>query len=184
MNVLTERKAKAGTITGAPCLKTDWQTPEHLLDCVRDYFGGPIPLDPATSPGNPTKALEFFTEEDDGLSWDWHPQAFVNPPYGKAIRQWLMGTAQQATNDAEIIALLPCARWEQGYFHDFLDHVDALCFIRKRVSFVNPKTGDRVNGNPYANMFAGLNTDWSRFVRAFSPVGWCVRLGERRRNYE
>lgn len=40
---MSERKAPAGTIAG-PTLDTTWQTPPELLEPVRAYFGGRIPL--------------------------------------------------------------------------------------------------------------------------------------------
>ena len=41
--------------------RSDWQTPDSILLLVRAVIGGPIGLDPATSPDNPTRALEFYT---------------------------------------------------------------------------------------------------------------------------
>lgn len=182
-----ERKVKAGTITGTECLKTDWQTPEHLLEAVRDYFGGRIPLDAATAPDNPTKAVLFFTGENeakDGLHNPWRTAAFCNPPYGRVIRLWLEKIVKETRRGTEIVTLLPCARWEQGYFHQALEAANMVCFIRKRVSFVNPATGHAVGGNPYANMFLGFNTSPERFFRAFAPIGLCVKLGQTRREYK
>lgn len=178
-----ERKAKAGILTGAPCLKTDWQTPPYLLDAVRTYFGGPIPLDVATTRENPTQALEVCTPEHSGLTHNWSPAAFCNPPYGRAIKDWLAKMAYEADLGVEIVALLPCARWEQGYFHDALDRASAACFIRKRVAFVNPATRDKVGGNPYANMFLGFNVDWIRWTKAFSRAGLCVEFDRSARSY-
>lgn len=41
-------------------LDNSWRTPEWLLDCVRTYFGGQIPLDAASSAGNPTRAAVYL----------------------------------------------------------------------------------------------------------------------------
>lgn len=191
-----ERKAPAGTITGVPCLKTDWRTPERLLDALRAYWGGRIPLDVATHASNPTNAVRYCALDDgrgwkltagggewvsqNGLSYPWATtgggKAFCNPPYGKVIRDWLAKMAHEANRGCEIIALLPCARWEQAYFTEALDHANALCLIRKRVAFVNPATGDAVGGNPYANMFVGFNVVPWRWRRAFDPLGHCYEL--------
>lgn len=64
----------------------DYYTPEDILSPVRAYLGGPIPLDPATAPHNPTKAETFYTEEDDGLEQSWGVPFFVNPPYSLATK--------------------------------------------------------------------------------------------------
>lgn len=61
-----------------------WQTPDHILDFVRDLFHGPIEMDPATSKDNPTRAEVFWTIEDDGLVMPWgQNHVFCNPPFSK-----------------------------------------------------------------------------------------------------
>lgn len=175
-----ERKARAGTIIGQPRLDTCWQTPPELLGPVRDYFGGPIPCDAATAADNPTKALVFFTDTymsgGDGLSTEWPKQVWVNPPYGRVLREWFAKMEREAARGVEIVSLLPCARWEQAYFQSALSRANALCFIRKRVAFIRPSTGDRVGGNPYANMFIGWNADPLRWQAAFGGVGRCFSV--------
>ena len=171
-----ERKAPIGII-GGPTLKTDWQTPQHILDGARRYWGGQIPCDVATTPQNPTRARRFFAPPDsDGLLETWPAEWWINPPYGKVLKTWLAKAAQEARWGGTGIALLPCARWEQKYFQDVLTEANAVCFIRKRVKFINPATGDAVSGNTYANMFLGFNVDQSRWLEAFQPLGACVAL--------
>lgn len=62
--------------------RQDWRTPSWFLGLVREV--GPIALDPATSPDNPTRAERFYTRPDCGLREPWvrDGMAFVNPPYG------------------------------------------------------------------------------------------------------
>lgn len=74
----------------------DWRTPPWFLDLVRGV--GPIVLDPATSPDNPTRADTFFAPGltsasegrhlgECGLRGDWSRVglAFINPPYGRYL---------------------------------------------------------------------------------------------------
>jgi hypothetical protein len=176
--VTPERKAPAGTITG-PTLDTTWQTPPELLEPVRAYFGGRIPLDAATATDNPTGADRFFARpESDGLTWAWsgYGGVFCNPPYGRVLRDWLDKMRIEAEAGAEIISLLPSARWEQAYFQRAICAANALCMIRKRVAFVRAETRERVAGNPYANIFVGWNVDHARFAESFGPHGACVAL--------
>lgn len=170
-----ERRAPAGGII-TECLDTTWQTPPELVDRVGIYWGGVIPFDVATVASNPTKAAGFFTEEDDGLKQTWPRRVWVNPPYGKVIREWLLKMEREARDGCEIVSLLPCARWEQGYFQHSFTAANLLCLIRKRVAFIQPLTGDRVAGNPYANMLVGWNCDRARWVHAFAPVGGCLAI--------
>jgi phage N-6-adenine-methyltransferase len=167
-----QRKAPTGTITG-PCMDTCWQTPPELVTPVRRYFGGRIPFDAATAPDNPCKARRFVTEEQDGLAMRWPARVWVNPPYGKALRLWLPKIAHEAELGSEIITLIPCARFEQYYYQFSMVQANAKCLIRKRVKFIRPSTGDRVAGNPYANMFVGFNVDEERFAEHFGHLGMC-----------
>lgn len=165
-----ERKAPTGTICG-PCLDTTWRTPPELVTPVRRYFGGRIPFDAATAPDNPCKARRFLTEEQDGLAMKWPRRVWVNPPYGKALRLWLPKIAHEAERGCEIVTLIPCARYEQYYYQFSMVQANATCLIRKRVKFIRASTGDRVAGNPYANMFVGFNVDEDRFAEEFGHLG-------------
>lgn len=174
-----ERKARAGIITGMASLDVTWQTPPELLACVRAYFGGRIPFDAATSESNPCGADAFCTAKRSGLEASWPSSAWVNPPYGKALRVWLAKMSAEAARGVQVLALLPCARWEQHYFQAALASASCACFIRKRVAFIRPETGDRVGGNPYANMILGWNVDLERFTASFREAGIVVELRAR-----
>jgi len=171
----TQRKAPVGTITG-PCMDKRWQTPPELLEPVRVYFGGRIPFDAATTEANPTGAKKFATERDNSLAIKWPKQVYINPPYGDDLHAFMGKTAWEAQLGNTIITLLPCSRWEQRYWQMGLIHANAVCWIRKRVSFIRPATGDRVDGNPYANMFLGFNVDLAKFAASFGVVGACQTL--------
>jgi|CXWL01.1.fsa_nt_gi phage N-6-adenine-methyltransferase len=173
----TERKAPAGVIgPKGGALDTTWQTPPELLVPPREYWGGAIPFDVATSITNPTAALGYWTAIDDALAREWPKALWVNPPYGKGLRLWLLKMADAAQKGSEIISLLPCARWEQRYFQTALAQANAVCMIRKRVNFIRASTGDAVSGNTYANMYLGWNVDVDRFTKTHSPQGACFAL--------
>lgn len=168
-----ERKAPCGGIL-TTCLSIDWWTPPRLVAAVQRY--APIALDPATAKSNPTGAQQWIYPPRDGLKEDWAGTAgavdgwsglvFVNPPYGKALRPWLAKIVQEAKAGTHMIALLPCARFEQGYLHELLEQAQAVCWVRKRVAFIRAETGDAVGGNAYASMFLLFNGDAERFEEA------------------
>lgn len=166
----------------------DYQTPENILACVRDYFGGPIPLDPATAPDNPTKALHFcagpHTGGVDGLQVSWRlggfPRqgVFVNPPYGPLLKPFLAKIQQEACDsEVPILALLPVSRTEQGYFQDLLGFANFILFIRKRVAFVRPTTGEVAKGNPYSSWILGFNVDPKTARAKLGVLGKCLEIG-------
>ncbi len=167
----------------------DYLTPPSILEPVRRYFGGQIPLDPATTGDNPCEAAAFyFPPRDDGLRLPWENRrtderafdrwgAFVNPPYGKELKRWMAKIGKEAGYGVTVLALLPVNRFEQDYFQDnILRRANAACFIRSRVSFIRPSTGEAAKGNPYPSVLWGLNVEIDRFDFHFNHLGCVVAL--------
>lgn len=197
-----ERKAPSGTITGK-AKRNDWQTPELLLGHVRAYSpDGEIHLDPATAPGNPTRARRFYAPAPrskwklcshnggewtgtNGLRADWLKISkgglvFVNPPYGEAAGgvRWLEKIGLEGRRGCHMVALISCSRFEQSYLTATLREANAVCFPRGRVAFRNPDTGDEVPGGAYASMFVGFNVTLWRWRRAFESLVCGPKLRE------
>lgn len=141
----------------------DWLTPEWILDAVRGVCDGTIALDPCTAPWNPTKALNFYTEKDDGLSKRWTPGTFWNPPFGcaegKNVSQcyaWAEKARAETKDGNWSIALLPCDTGRQStelwQEHVLCDEVVLYCIIEKRVNFDRSIDGERVTFKRYKEM--------------------------------
>lgn len=153
-----------------------WITPKSFIKIVEEYFGGPIPLDPATEPNNPTDALKFFTEQDNGLIQPWsnQPGVFVNPPYSKgSMPAWTKKIEEEAAKGAIIIALLPCgARFSTKYWQSnaLSQRLNAICFVKGRLKFSlrDGTVGDR---NLYDSQIYGYNVDVAKFKLVFSKLG-------------
>ena len=65
----------------------EWATPKDLFDELNKEFH--FTLDPCATPEN-AKCRKFFTAEDNGLLKDWSNEiVFCNPPYGRAIKDWV-----------------------------------------------------------------------------------------------
>lgn len=119
-----------------------YETPAWLVAEVKTFFGGSIALDPCTSIRNPTDAIYNFTgayEEDNGLTYTWKlptvTNAYVNSPYGRALKDWTRKCILESTlNDIEIIQLVP-ARFGSRWFHDFARGTDLFGTFDKRLSF-------------------------------------------------
>lgn len=166
----------------------DWYTPDRILDPVRSFFGGTIPLDPCTLPSNPTKAKRFFTSDDDGLSKEWSRKGtFINPPYGKRwnFHAWLEKIRVQAEKGRTIVALLPMgSRFSTGYWQrDVLtEHVSAVCWINFRVNFLDEngelrldKDGKRI-GNPHDSALWLLNGNAHKFAIHVGELGKVFKM--------
>lgn len=170
------------------CRSQLWLTPPEVLEPVRAYFNGQIPLDPATEDDNPTEAFYWFTAEQDGLDRAWKHPVFVNPPYGSALPAWVEKIRVEAHYGQVVLALLPTTRFSTRYFQPFLREVAAACWIKGRVAFLRPVEAagalfphyERCDQNPYDSVLYGFNVDPGRFESCFRELGavWLLQRGE------
>ena len=121
----------------------DWQTPEEVLDVVRSV--APITLDPCTSPENPTGAAQWFTPGMESLTRSWNVDGlvYVNPPYGRAMREWMRKLSEEhlAGRVDEAILLIP-ARTDTAAWRDYVAPVAlAVAFWHGRIRFRGAPAG-------------------------------------------
>lgn len=65
----------------------EWYTPKKFFDELNLEFN--FNLDPCCTKES-AKCEDFYTKEDDGLVQDWGGRTvFVNPPYGRDIKNWI-----------------------------------------------------------------------------------------------
>ena len=108
----------------------EWYTPRFIFNALNMVFD----LDPC-SPGKnivpwiPAKV--HYTMQDNGLKRKWFGTVFLNPPYGRDTGKWL----KRMTKHKRGIALL-FSRTDNKWFHEYVSTADAICFIRKRISFI------------------------------------------------
>jgi site-specific DNA-methyltransferase (adenine-specific) len=105
---------------------------------------GPFTLDPC-SDGKNNKTSKFFTKEDDGLSQNWGGnKVFMNPPYGRAIKDWLKKAHEEGQKpNTTVVCLIP-ARTDTKYWHDYVMKAQAIYFVKGRLKF-----GDSGNSAPF-----------------------------------
>lgn len=170
------------------CKSTIYITPPKIADPVNRYFPNGIMLDPATEPSNPMGAHNFCTEDPlapgslgDGLttSWSDYGGTFVNPPYGRGMKNWCAKIHEETIAGCEILALLPCgARFGTRYWQDhiFNPGLDVALFVRGRVKFLRPDGTGTKGQNPYDSQLLGFNVSIKRFNECFKHLGKIVRL--------
>ncbi len=114
----------------------EWGTPQHFFHRLEDKFGT-FTLDPCSNNSN-YKVRNHFTEEDDGLAQDWGGHlVFMNPPYGRVIKDWIKKAYEEAQKDnTTVIALIP-ARTDTRYWHDYVMKAQAIYFVKGRLKFGN-----------------------------------------------
>jgi len=126
----------------------DWATPQPLFDALNAEFG--FTLDPCALPHN-AKCAKFYTPEDDGLAQDWSGErVFMNPPYGRAIKDWMRKAYESAQGGALVVCLVP-ARTDTAWWHDYAARGEVR-FIRGRVKF-----GDGKQGAPFPSALVIFN---------------------------
>ena len=122
--------------TGMYSSKTDlWSTPQDFFDKLDAEFH--FTLDVCATADN-AKCKEFFSPEDDGLSFAWVGTCWMNPPYGRMIGAW-MEKAYDASLDwgCTVVCLVP-ARTDTAWWHDFAMKGE-IRFIRGRLRFGGSK---------------------------------------------
>ena len=149
--------------------KDTWNTPKEIVDKVVEYFDGPVELDPcsnsAESPNVP--CLRCFTEENDGLSFQWNANSvFMNHPYSDS-KSWIPYARQQFDegNVQELIMLIKLdisTKW----YRSIADR--PWIAINKRLRF-----GDGKGAAPFQSALFYLGPDPKRFFDVFGFLGTC-----------
>lgn len=116
-----------------------WATPQDFFDRYDAMFN--FELDVCASPEN-AKCARFFTEADDGLSQKWEGACWMNPPYGKTIKQWMAKAYEASLRGATVVCLVP-ARTDTAWWHEYAMR-GQIEFIRGRLKF-----GGHQNSAPF-----------------------------------
>ncbi|MEO0533277.1 MAG: DNA N-6-adenine-methyltransferase [Cyanobacteria bacterium P01_A01_bin.123] len=149
----------------------EWYTPSEFVEMARSVLGA-IDLDPASNPTAQgwVKAGQFYTKDDDGLKQPWHGRVWCNPPYSKFSRLFLERGLQfyRAGDVAACIFLLN--RTGAAWYVDLLEQFDAVCQVRRRISFISPG-GEPKKSPQHYNDFLYLGPDVRAFEQVFSGIG-------------
>ena len=126
--------------------KTDmWATPQEFYDKLNDEFN--FTLDPCATEDN-KKCDNFFTVDDDGLKQDWSGNiVFCNPPYGRAIKDWVKKSYEESLKTNTTVVMLIPSRTDTIYFHEFIYGKAEIRFIKGRLKF-----GDAKNSAPFPSI--------------------------------
>ena len=123
-----------------------WATPQAFFDELNAEFR--FTLDPCALPSN-AKCAKYYTPTDNGLLQDWGGESvFCNPPYGRAIYDWVRKCSEEASKpNTTVVALIP-ARTDTRYFHEFIYHkAKEIRFVKGRLKF-----GDAKSAAPFPSM--------------------------------
>jgi site-specific DNA-methyltransferase (adenine-specific) len=119
--------------------KCEWSTPPELFADLDAEFG-PFTLDACATAEN-AKCAAFFTRSVDGLAQRWTGRVWLNPPYGRAICQWLRKALESVqSGDAKLVVCLVPVRVDTSWWHDHAVRGEVR-FLRSRVRFGGAESG-------------------------------------------
>ena len=136
--------------------KHDWETPQWLFDILNDEFNFTLDV---CADENSAKCQNYFDESDDGLQQKWSGTCWMNPPYGRAIKDWMAKARSEADNGAIVVCLVP-ARTDPEWMWNYCRRSELrLLPGRLRFSQAGPATFPsmivimRKTDNKYSDLF-------------------------------
>lgn len=113
-----------------------WCTPpDFFTELDREFH---FELDPASTDKS-AKCAKHFTPDDDGLKQDWGGYCvFCNPPYGRAIADWVRKGYEESRKPGTTVVMLIPSRTDTAYFHDWIfGKASEVRFLRGRLKFTD-----------------------------------------------
>lgn len=124
--------------------KTDlWATPTAFFDALDKEFG--FDVDVCALAEN-AKCARYFSPKENGLNQVWEGIIWMNPPYGRAIEQWIQKAFESAQAGATVVCLLP-SRTDTRWWHGFVTQASEVRFIPGRLKF-----GESANSAPFGSV--------------------------------
>ena len=151
----------------------EWYTPEKYIKAARAVMGR-IDLDPAScdAANEIVQAANYYTAEDDGLSYQWKGNIWLNPPYAAKLMPLFCSKLKSHADNGDVkeaIVLVNNAT-ETAWFNTLIDVASAVIFPMRRIKFYTPsgKSGSPLQGQ--AVVYCGDNPH--RFFEVFRDFGW------------
>lgn len=122
--------------------RMDWETPTDLFAKLGNEFH--FTLDAASSETN-HKCQKYYTLEDSAFDHEWQGETvFCNPPYGRAIADWVRKCSKEASREDTTVVMLIPARTDTRWFHDYILDRTEIQFLKGRLKFET----DGIPGGP------------------------------------
>lgn len=116
--------------------KIEYETPPEIFDPLNKEFG--FTLDVCADESN-HKCSEYFTREQNGLANDWSGVCWMNPPFGREMKKWIIKAYNEFLKGSTVVCLVP-ARTNTAWWHDYCMKGEVR-FIRGEVTFVGCSNG-------------------------------------------
>lgn len=100
----------------------DWATPKYILDYIVKTYGryfDPCPL----------------KSDFDGLSIDWKPLNYINPPYTRKLKEAFILKSLEESKKGNICIMLIPASTDTKIFHNIIVPNAVIKLIKSRIKF-------------------------------------------------
>ena len=124
-----------------------WATPQDFFDKYNNIYK--FETDVCATPEN-AKCAKYYTKEQNGLEQNWAGKCWMNPPYGREIKEWMKKAYESSLNGATVVCLVP-ARTDTAWWHDYSVKGN-IEFIRGRLKF-----GGSKNSAPFPSAIVIFN---------------------------
>lgn len=137
--------------TAMSSLDDTWSTPRSFYLKVDEEFN--FTLDAAALQSSTLVVMNWYgpdhpeVDRQDAFKRDWTVDAqggpiWLNPPYGKTIKEWMKKADEESKKGSTVVCLVP-SRTDTAWFHDYCIHHEVR-YIRGRLKF-----GQAVNAAPF-----------------------------------
>ena len=110
--------------------RDDWETPSNFFADLNAEFH--FTLDVCATAKN-KKCRNFFSRMKNGLAQQWRGTCWMNPPYGRAIGNWMKKAYEESQRGVTVVCLVP-ARTDTAWWHDYAMKGE-IRFLRGRLYF-------------------------------------------------
>ena len=115
----------------------EWATPQEFYNKINKVYN--FTLDPCCTKES-AKCDTYFTQEDNGLSKSWKGHTvFMNPPYGREIKDWIAKAHKEAEQPGTMVVCLIPAEQIHRYWHEHCMNAAEIILIKGRLSFGDGK---------------------------------------------
>lgn len=131
----------------------EWATPQDFFDKLNKEFN--FTLDPCSTKEN-AKCSKFYTIKENGLKQSWEGETvFVNPPYGRKIKDWVKKSYEESLKEDTIVVMLIPSRTDTLYWHEWIfPYASEILFVKGRLKF-----GDGKGSAPFPSAVIVFGTE-------------------------
>ena len=126
-----------GKINNFKSDKVVYSTPIKLFNYINQEFN--FTLDVCALPEN-AKCYNYFTPEMDGLKQDWKGICWMNPPFNKELKKWVIKARDESVKHNSIVCCLIPVRSNTVWWKEVCKNAE-IRFIIGEVNFNDLERG-------------------------------------------